>query len=36
MINYEVALSQFEIFVLILIRMASYVYVSPFFAALCK
>lgn len=31
MINYEVALSQFEIFVLILIRMASFVYVAPFF-----
>ena len=31
MINYEVALGQFELFVLILIRLASFVYAAPFF-----
>ena len=31
MINYEVALTQFEIFVLILMRLASFVSVAPFF-----
>lgn len=30
MINYEVALGQFELFVLILIRLASFVYAAPF------
>lgn len=31
MINYDVALAQFEIFILILMRMASFIYVAPFF-----
>ena len=31
MINYEVALGQLELFVLILIRLASFVYAAPFF-----
>ena len=31
MINYEVALGQFELFVLILIRLASFVFAAPFF-----
>ena len=31
MIQYEVALEQLEIFVLILMRIASFVYVAPFF-----
>lgn len=31
MINYEVALTQFEIFILILMRLASFVSVAPFF-----
>ncbi len=31
MINYEVALAQFEIFILILMRMASFIFVAPFF-----
>ncbi len=30
MINYEVALGQLELFVLILIRLASFVYAAPF------
>lgn len=30
MINYEVALGQFELFVLILIRLASFVFAAPF------
>ena len=31
MIQYEVALEQLEIFVLILMRIASFIYVAPFF-----
>lgn len=31
MINYEVAMAQFEIFILILMRMASFIAVAPFF-----
>ncbi len=31
MISYDVALAQFEIFILILMRMASFIYVAPFF-----
>jgi len=31
MINYEVAMSQFEIFILVLMRIASFVFVAPFF-----
>lgn len=31
MINYEVALAQFELFILILMRIASFVFVAPFF-----
>lgn len=31
MINYDVALGQFEIFILILIRIATFIYVAPFF-----
>lgn len=31
MINFDVALSQFEIFILILIRIATFIYVAPFF-----
>lgn len=31
MINYDMALNEFEIFILILIRIASFVYVAPFF-----
>ena len=31
MMDFEVALDQFEIFILILMRMASFVYTAPFF-----
>jgi flagellar biosynthetic protein FliR len=31
MINYEIAIDQFELFILILMRIASFIYVAPFF-----